>query len=360
MYVVIMAGGSGTRFWPMSRASRPKQFLTIVGDTPMVVATYERVKSMVSDERVVLVVGEEHRIETERLFAGLNVRILAEPMGRNTAPCIGLAAGFIEFLGSDEPMVILPADHYVADPKALCEAIRKAADVAVNGGIVTLGIVPTRPETGYGYIERDDSDAGSGGNGQVFRVKKFVEKPDTETAVKYLAGRNFYWNAGIFVATPRTLLDAFEADMPSFRRGLDELKPVFGTPHFSDALRKLYEKTDGISFDYAIMEKASQSAYVIPCDCGWSDVGSWLSLYELKKNDRCDDSGNVQEGKGLLLNCRDTFVMSHGKRYVAALGLRKVLVVDTEDALLVADIERSQEIRDIINALKAADLKDLL
>lgn len=355
MYVVIMAGGSGTRFWPMSRAARPKQFLTIAGDKPMVRATYERVHAMVSDEQVLLVVGEEHRAETEELFAGLKVRILAEPMGRNTAPCIGLAAKFVELLGSDEPLVILPADHFVADPQALRQAIQKAVDLAVEGGIVTLGIVPTRPETGYGYIECDDSRVG-----QVFRVKKFVEKPDLETALKYLASRNFYWNAGIFVATPRTLLDAFAAHMPSFHSGLDALKSSFGTPRFSFALRTLYEGINGISFDYAIMEKTSQPVYVIPCECGWSDVGSWLSLYELKKNRGCDESGNVKEGNALVLDCRDSFVMSHGKRYVAALGLNKILIVDTEDALLVADLERSQEIRSIINALKSEDLKTLL
>jgi len=220
-----------------------------------------------------------------------------------------------------------------------------------------LGIVPTRPETGYGYIEGEDSD---GGNGQVFKVKKFVEKPDLETAVQYLASSNFYWNAGIFVATPRTLLDSFAVHMPSFHRGLEEVKPTFGTSHFSGALTAFYEKIEGVSFDYAIMEKTSQPVYVIPCNCGWSDVGSWLSLYELKKDSGCDEQGNVKEGEGLVLDCRDSFVMSRGKRYVAALGLRKVLIVDTEDALLVADIDRCQEVRDVINALKAADLKTLL
>lgn len=350
MYVVIMAGGSGTRFWPVSRAARPKQFLAIAGDKPMIVATYERVRQLVPDERIVLVVGEDHLAVTQQLFSGSKVRILAEPVGRNTAPCIGLAAKYLEFLGSDDPLVILPADHYVADPDAFRSALEKAADVASSGGIVTLGIVPTRPETGYGYIERAGSDEGREG---IFPVKKFVEKPDLKTALEYISSRNFFWNAGIFVARPSTLLGAFASLMASFFSGLEELKPSFDTAGFPAALRALYERTEPISFDYAIMEKTSEPVYVIPCECGWSDVGSWLSLYELKKESESDESGNVKEGEAHFLDCRDSFVMAQGKRYVAALGLRNVLIVDTQDALLVADLERSQEVRDIIKTLKA-------
>jgi mannose-1-phosphate guanylyltransferase len=358
MYIVIMAGGSGTRFWPMSRASYPKQFLTIVGDKPMVTATYDRVRKMTSADRVVFVVGEVHREETERLFAAEGAHILVEPKGRNTAPCIGAAAGFIDRLGGgDEPVVILPADHYIARPDVFREALVRASDVALGGGIATLGIVPTRPETGYGYIECESSPVQSEG---VLRARRFVEKPDFEKAATYLQQGGYYWNAGIFVATPKVLLEEFAAHMPGFHAGLTALAPTCGAPGFSAAMRELYEGAESISFDYAIMEKTSRPLYVIPCDCGWSDVGSWYSLYEVRKNAEQDKSGNVVEGEALLHECRDSFVISRGKRLVAALGLEGVLVVDAEDALLVADLRRSQEVKQITEMLKEMGLKKLL
>lgn len=358
MLVIIMAGGSGTRFWPASRAARPKQFLPIAGGKPLIVGTYERVRPMVPDERIVLVIGSEHCNESEKLFSGKPVRILAEPFGRNTAPCIGLAAKYAEFLGQiDTPLIILPADHYVANGDAFRRALGEAAEIAANGGIVTLGILPTRPETGYGYIQRGDPcDEGR----TAFRVRRFVEKPDIETALGYLSAGDYYWNAGIFVATPRTLLRAFAERMPSFFEGLGALESSFDTPGLDSALKALYTHTEAISFDYAVMEKTSEEVYVLPCECGWSDVGSWLSLYELRKDNEGDAAGNVREGAGVVLDSRNSLVVSQGNRFVAVLGLDGALVVDTEDALLVAGLERSQEIREIIAFLKKEGLKALL
>ncbi len=361
MFIVIMAGGSGTRFWPVSRASHPKQFLSIVGEKPMIVETYDRIKPLAPDDKVVLVVGERHRAETERLFAEHGVHILVEPVGRNTAPCIGLAAAFIDRLGGrDEPVVILPADHYIARPDAFRDTLDLAVRTAANGSIVTLGIVPTRPETGYGYIESEATDEETAGRG-IFRVRQFVEKPDLDTAVQYLRKGGFYWNAGIFTATPETLLQEFAALMPEFRRGLDSLAPAFGTPGLDAALASLYAGTESISFDYAIMEKTSRPRYVVPCECGWSDVGSWLSLYEVKQAaGRDDDHGNMGEGDHWMHDCRGSFVFSRGKRWIAAIGLERVLIVDTEDALLVADLERSQDIKKATAHLETSGRKDLL
>lgn len=356
MVIVIMAGGSGTRFWPVSRMRRPKQFLTIVGDKPMIAATCDRVKQLASDDRIVLVVGEKHRLETERLFAGRAVSILAEPAGRNTAPCIGLAAKFIEHRRGNEPIAILPADHYIADEEAFRLGLRQAADIAAEGAIVTLGIVPTRPETGYGYIERDASKPRYG---NAYRVKRFVEKPNLETAESYLGSPDFYWNAGIFVATPRTLLEELAVHMPSFHEGLEQLAPSFDTPRFPSALEELYERTDKISFDYAVMEKTSRQVFVIPCDCGWSDVGSWESLYQLKRPQDPKDAGMVLDGESWASDCKDCLVLSHGDRLVTALGLRNILIVDTKDALLVADMKCSQEVKKIIDYLEKKGLKDL-
>ncbi len=358
MNIVIMAGGSGTRFWPMSRVSRPKQLLRIVGDQPMVRATYERVKELATDDQFLVVVGREHLAETSQLFADTRVRILAEPVGRNTAPCIGLVAKYFESKGNNHPMVILPADHYIARPvvfrKALCQAVAQAE----VGGIVTLGIVPTRPETGYGYIEQEEPPAGM--NDEVLqRVRRFVEKPHLELAKHYLLSGNFYWNAGIFVASPKTLLREFATHMPQFFEGLDQLVPHFDQPNFPDVLNRLYERTENISFDYAIMEATRQPVYVISCDCGWSDVGSWNSLYEVRNVEQ-DERGNVQEGESVVLDCDASLIMARGRRKVAALGLRNVLIVDTEDALLVADLERSQDVRKITSELLQKGWTELL
>jgi mannose-1-phosphate guanylyltransferase len=357
MNIVIMAGGSGTRFWPMSRGRRPKQLLNIVGGKPMIWETYQRVKDLAPDERIILVIGQEHEEETQQLFDETGVRILVEPMGRNTAPCIGLAAQYVDYCGNEDPLIILPADHYIAHPDIFRQALSAAANLAAQGGIVTLGIVPTRPETGYGYIHRDKPVAPES---NAYGVRGFVEKPQLAVAEEYLVSGEFYWNAGIFAATAGTLLREFSIHMPLFAQGLKRLSSSFDTSEFSSALAKLYEETEKISFDYAIMEETSQSVYVIPCQCGWSDVGSWYSLYEVRRGREQDEDENVKDGESLLLDCQGSFVVSRGGRWVAALGLRKVLVVDTEDALLVADLERSQEIKEVTAYLEAKELKELL
>lgn len=356
MVIVVMAGGSGTRFWPLSRKALPKQFLNIVGDEPMIRATCERVKTLATGDRVVLVIGREHEQETRRLFAASRVRILVEPVGRNTAPCIGLAAEYLHRLGCTEPVAVLPADHYIADPDTFCRSLKKAEQVAAGGSIVTLGIVPTRPETGYGYIERQQGEPENG----VFRVSRFKEKPKLEQAMEFLKSGRFYWNAGIFVATPEVLLSEFAAHMPEFRTGLAELGPVLEGAEFAAQLKRLYDRTDPISFDHAIMEKPVHPVHVIPADCGWSDVGSWFSLYEVRHNTEQDGDGNVRQGRTLSLDCRDCFVLGHEDRMVVTLGLKKVLVVDTRDALLVADLERSQEVKEVTTRLAEKNLSELL
>ncbi len=356
MHVVIMAGGSGTRFWPMSRRSRPKQFLRIVGDKPMVVATYERVRDLVGGDQVVIVVGRRHQAETERLFRGKQVRILVEPCARNTAPCIGLAAQCLADAGLKEPVAILPADHYIAQPERFRAALKRAAQAARQDAIVTLGIVPVRPETGYGYIQREPG----GGDGDIFRVLRFVEKPSQERALEFLESGHFYWNAGIFVATPQTLLDEFRVHMSDFHRGLGTLGDKWQTPQLQPALSELYRGTEAISFDYAVMEKARHPVFVVPTDCGWSDVGSWYSLYEVREAEERDQRGNVTEGRVMTLDCGNSFVLSNSGRMVVILGLNGVLVVDTEDALMVADLQRSQEVRRVTSELKERGLSELL
>ena len=358
MFAVIMCGGSGTRFWPVSRMRQPKQFLDITGHGPMVVETCDRLRPLARDNEMILVLGQQHLEDARGLFEGRDVHMLAEPVGRNTGPCMGLGALYAQYLGHPGPVAFLPADHYIGDPVAFIEALRIAGELAASGGIVTLGIVPDRPETGYGYIRADRNHVEVSGL-KAHKVLEFVEKPDFEKACEYLSSGEYYWNAGIFVATAETILKETETHLPGLYAGLVRLKKVLGTDRFEAGLKALYEDLESVSFDYGIMEKTVETVYVVPCQCGWSDVGSWSSLYELRSEEH-DGDRNLADGETLIIDCEKSFVSGRGGRLVACLGLKNCLVVDTPDALLVADLGCSQDIRKIVDQLKERGRKRLL
>jgi len=358
MFVVIMAGGSGTRFWPSSRRGRPKQFLTILGEDPMVVATCNRLVSLARDEEMVLVLGQEHLSEAKALFKNRKIHMLAEPVGRNTAPCIGLGAIYAAHLGDQGPIAFLPADHFIGDPDVFVADLKKAGEVAESGGIVTLGIVPTRPETGYGYIQRSRTNIDTKDE-RVYPVSAFVEKPDLDAALQYLESGDYFWNAGIFVATPQTIINQMELYLPDLYNGLKRLKKALGTDNFEKTMSSVYNKLDSISFDYGIMERTKDPIYVLPSECGWSDVGSWASLYDVRGPEH-DKNRNLSDGDPVLVDCEDSFISNQSERLVTCLGLKNCLVVDTPEALLVADLRRAQEIREIVNKLKDAKKDELL
>jgi mannose-1-phosphate guanylyltransferase len=302
------------------------------------------------DEQIILVLGHEHMQEAAALFKERRVRLLAEPVGRNTAACIGLGALYADHLESTEPVVFLPADHYVSNPGALLESIRHASEIAAAGSIVTLGIVPTRPETGYGYIQWSE-ERPDFWRQKAYRVKAFVEKPSLDKAKQYLVRGDYLWNAGIFVATPQTILKEIELHLPRLHDGLSRLRPALGTDSFENVLDEVYERLDSVSFDYGIMERTRSTVFVVPCDCGWSDVGSWESLYELREEEQ-DDNQNLKDGECLLVDCKGSFVSSRGGRLVSCLGLKDCLVVDTPDTVMVADLKKAQDVRKIIDLLK--------
>jgi mannose-1-phosphate guanylyltransferase len=358
MYSVVMAGGSGTRFWPYSREHRPKQFLDITGNKPMIVETCERLRPVSSEDEIIIVLGKSHLKEAQRLFENSNIHILAEPVGRNTAPCIGLGALYARYSGCNGPIAFLPADHFIGNVPSFLKALETAAKEAEPGGIVTLGIVPSRPETGYGYIRRSNTGAGKPDN-KVYPVSAFVEKPDLETALKYIQAGDYYWNAGIFVATEETILKEIEKYLPLLYEGLLEIEESLGKDTFENRLKRVYERLESISFDYGIMEKTKTDIYVLPCECGWSDVGSWSSLYDLKSKDH-DDKGNLFDDDTILVDCENSYISGKSERLVACLGLKDCVIVDTNDALLVADINRSQDIRRIVEELKKIKREDLL
>ena len=358
MFVVIMCGGSGTRFWPVSRRDKPKQFLNISGRGPMVLETCERLKPLAGDQEMILVLGQEHLGEAKRLFRDREVHMLAEPVGRNTAPCMGLGAIYARHLGCREPVAFLPADHFIANTSAFVKGLRQAGEIAESGGMATLGIVPTRPETGYGYICRSEIFGDTQGI-TAYKVSAFVEKPDTKKAQEYLTSGDYFWNAGIFVATPDTILEEIQQYLPGLYEGLERLKRTMGSGDFETEINDVYDKLEPISFDYGIMEKTKAPVFVVPCECGWSDVGSWESLYELRGEEH-DAHQNLREGESLLIDCENSFISGRSGRLVACLGLENCLVVDTPEALLVADMGKSQEIGKIVDQLKRTRKEELL
>jgi mannose-1-phosphate guanylyltransferase len=351
MFAVIMAGGSGTRFWPASRESLPKQFLRITSDRTMFEETLARVRLFAPDDRIYSVVGSAH---AELVSGLLNFRptshILTEPFGRNTAACIGLSAIHISRRDPDEPIAFLPADHFVADAECFARTIQAAAKAARSGAIITLGIKPTRPETGYGYIEIG-AEAGRVLDQPYFRMERFVEKPDQETALRYLSGGRHLWNSGIFIFTARTILNELNNCLPALNEGLREIDSAIGRTDYSEVISSVYERIQSISIDYGVMERTSSPVLVFKADFGWSDVGSWQALYELRKAEY-DEQDNLIVGDALAIESKGNFVYAQSKRVVTLLGVENLVVVDTGDAVLIARLDRSQDVKKFPELLK--------
>jgi mannose-1-phosphate guanylyltransferase len=355
MFAVIMAGGSGTRFWPASRQHLPKQFLKITGARTMVEETVDRALRVTDEDRVYLVINRMHEEITWGLFPNAQVKVLVEPAGRNTAACIGLAAIHLKYVDPgqslDEPMVVLPADHFIADPEKFRISLQAAVEIAASGGIVTIGALPTRPETGYGYIKTGRS-VGQAAGQPYFAVDRFAEKPDFETAVSFVSSGGYLWNCGIFAFTPRTILDEIQACQPRLFEGLCRLEEALETDRYQATLDEVYPQLESISIDYGVLEKTSAPLYVVPSDFGWSDVGSWQSLYELRAGGGGDELQNLVLGDAVLVDAKRNLVFSDRGRLVALLGVEELVIVDTDDALLVADINRSQDVKQLIELLR--------
>lgn len=345
MIPVILSGGSGTRLWPLSREGFPKQFLSLVGEETMLQATWNRVKAVASAAPIV-VAGEEHRFmvaEQLREAGCASPVILLEPVARNTAPAIAVAALEAVSNGDDPLLLVLPSDHVIADLQAFQAALRAASAAAETGQLVTFGIVPTAPETGYGYIQ---AAAGEG----VRPVEQFVEKPDAATAEAYVASGNYFWNSGMFLFKASAYLDALAIHGPTMLDASREaLAKARRETDFVRLDRAAFEASPSDSIDYAVMEKTDDAA-VLPINVGWNDVGSWSALWEVADQ---DSDGNAHHGDVLAEQCRNTLAWSD-QRLVALLGLEDVVVVDTADAVLVAHKDKVQDIKGIVGKLKAA------
>ena len=355
MFAVIMAGGQGTRFWPKSRRSKPKQLLNIIGDEAMIKKTVDRLIPIIPNENVYAVINASHFNETKEETGLSEENIIVEPVGRNTAPCIGLAALHIERKDPEGVMVVLPSDHFIEDEKTFRETLLGAKEVAFQQDyLVTLGIKPKSPETGFGYIEKGEFLRESGSS-KLFKVKRFTEKPDLNTAKAFLDDGNFLWNSGIFIWKASTILDEMKTHIPILYEGLKEIREVMGSEREREVVSSIYTGIEGISIDYGVMEKSSITA-VIPSDFGWNDVGSWSSLDELLQK---DTNGNIFQGKCLGLETRDTLI--HGKdKLIVTLGLDGLVIVDTEDAVLIARKDRCQDVKKIVERLDQEGMEEYL
>jgi mannose-1-phosphate guanylyltransferase/mannose-6-phosphate isomerase len=362
MKALILAGGSGTRLWPLSRKNYPKQFLKLDGKRSFFQKTAERLLNVVSTDDIIVMTNSEYKFH---VLADLNAifnnqhpmsnpghpsfaNIILEPVSRNTAPAIALGIKYcVEKLGckEDEVLFISPSDHVIKPADRFAEYIRLSEDIARKGYMVTFGIKPTRPETGYGYIKARGKEQGAKSKGY-FKVEKFTEKPDTKTAKKYVEEGNYYWNSGMFAFCIGTIIEEFSRHAPKISEMLDMS---------FDELVSNFKQMPDISLDYAVAEK-SERIVILPLDLYWNDIGSWDSLYDvLDKN----GMGNIKLGDVLTIDTRDTLIMSN-KRFVSTIGLEDCLIVDTDDALLIAKRGETQKVREIVNKLKEDDRKEAL
>ena len=353
LHAVILAGGRGTRFWPRSRRKTPKQLLPFVGGDSLLQQTVARIQPLVPPERVWILTNAELRPAIRKQLPHVPAaQIVAEPEGRNTAPCIAMAARLLANQDPDATMIVLPSDHLVAKPKAYLQTLKRAAKAAQKDKLVVIGIEPRWAETGYGYIEFPKGT--KSGGAQPIPVVRFREKPKAPLARKFVKSGNFHWNSGQFVWRAQTILDAFEIYMPDTNRALADL-PMPGSRTFNKKLAERYRQCEAISIDFGILENADNIVGFPAKDFGWSDVGSWEAVYDLARK---DPEANASNTAVELLDATGNFVDAPGK-LVALVGVKDLVVVDTPDALLVCPRKDSQKISALVKALEAAGLREL-
>jgi len=352
MYAVIMAGGRGTRFWPRSREAKPKHLLDIVSNRTIIQETVDRIKPLIPPENILIVTGKKHARELIRQLPEIPAKnIIIEPMGKNTAACIGLAALHIQKRVADAVMVVLPSDHAIGNPREYLVVINAAAEVAGKEvGLVTIGIKPAGPETGFGYLEAGDSLKRVSGK-EIFRVKSIREKPDLAKARKFVQSGKFYWNSGMFIWKASAILKEIERYLPDLHTGLMKIKDVLGTSKEVSTVPRVYQGLASISIDYGVMEKAD-NVLMIPGDFGWSDVGSWDALWEISAK---DNQGNaVQGGGSAIFTDTEGALVYSPKKLVALVGVKDLIIVETKDALLICKKGRSQDVKKVVDTLEVA------
>ncbi|HIC90078.1 MAG TPA: mannose-1-phosphate guanylyltransferase, partial [Anaerolineae bacterium] len=347
LHAVILAGGAGTRLWPRSRRRHPKQFLDLTGDGTMLEESVSRIAPIIPSERIFVVTGQEYVPEVFAQLPALpRENVIGEPTGRGTAPAIGLAALHLSRRDPNSIMAVLTADHIIAHTATFRNALLAAAEWAVRGYLVTLGIRAARPETGYGYIERGEF-LGETGGFQAYHVARFTEKPDEKTAHAFVESGRYAWNSGMFIWRVDRIMEQIERLMPDLAAALAKINSVLGTPAEAERLAHIWPAIRSQTIDYGVMERA-ENVVVLPVDIGWNDVGTWAALHlELP----ADEAGNVVQGQHLALDTQGTFVYSP-HRLVATIGLKDMIIVDTEDALLICPRSRAQDVKGLVELLE--------
>lgn len=348
VYALILAGGGGTRLWPHSRLDHPKQFVDLFGDQSLFQMTCRRIAPLIPPERTLVVTGERYvnlcRAQVPELPPE---NLIAEPSGRNTAPAVGLGALHIRRRDPGATMVVLSADHLVRKEAHFRQVIAAAVEVAASGMMVTLGIRPDGPNTGFGYVEQG-ARLGTFNGFDAYRVVRFTEKPDLETARAFVASGRYHWNSGMFIWTVETVMAEFARQRPALHAALAEIDAALGAPDERAVLERVWRDIEKISIDYAVMEGARAVA-VLPVDIAWRDVGSWAAVYD----ESADAVGaNVMGGGGALLAVDTEGCLVRSRRLVAAVGLHDLVIVDTGDALLICPRDRTQEVRDVVERLQ--------
>jgi len=361
-YPVILAGGRGTRFWPLSRKKRAKQLLALDGKQTMIQQTVARLLPLAPSKKFWIITNEDLRPAIAKQLPKLpKPQILPEPAARNTAPAIGLAAFLLARDNPDAVIGLFPSDHVIGDEKRYRETLQRGIEIAAAGpNIVVLGIRPNRAETGYGYIE-----AGALFKGDVLRVRRFTEKPDAAKAAEFIAAGNYFWNSGMFLWSARTLSDALREHLPKTASLLEEIAAAFGTSKFAATFRKLYPKCENISVDYGVLEPRSAKGeqagniFCLPADFGWNDLGSWTALHEHHTAKSKPPEGNLVAGSGaFLMNAHGNYIHAPGK-FVAAVGVSDLVVVETPDALLITTRQHAQDVGKVVKYLDEKRLHKL-
>jgi mannose-1-phosphate guanylyltransferase len=374
-YPVILAGGRGTRFWPLSRKRRAKQLLALDGKQTMIQQTIARLAPMAALSRFWIITNDDLRPAILRQLPKLHPKqIIAEPAGRNTAPAIGLAAFLLLRHDPDAVLGLFPSDHVIADPDQYRATLIRGIEIAAAGeNIIVLGIRPTRPETGYGYIEAGTPEAAAPKAGALdhqgalpLRVRRFTEKPDLGMAKQFLDAGNYFWNSGMFLWRADTLANALREHLPDTALFLEKIAAAYGTRKFADTFRKLYPKCENISIDYAVLEPRSAKGegqsriFCLPSDFGWNDLGSWTALHEHQVAKAKRGGGKqVSTSGGFTLNAQNNYVHVLGK-FVALVGVSNLVIVETEDALLITTLDQSQDVGKVVKHLDEKKLHKLV
>ena len=360
-YAVIMAGGIGSRFWPRSRKARPKQFLNVFGESTLIQNTVARLQGLIPPERCLVVTHERYVEQTKKQLPAVpDENILAEPISRNTAPCIAYAAVKLAERDPAATMVVLPADHIIRDVEGFHGVLQTALDKAQDDdALVTIGVEPTYAATGYGYIQFDDSQQTDDDAPQALPVRTFAEKPDASTAARFLDSGDFLWNSGMFIWRADTILDQLHEHLPECYDAFQPVRPAVDTDAEADKVADAFQDSPRISIDYAVMEQ-SDSVYVVPGSFGWNDVGDWKAVFqESQRMGLDDDQGNVvQDDTRAILHDSARCYVHSDDRLIVLVGMHDVVVVDTDDAVLVCDRENAQQVKNVVDYLRTQQLDE--